>query len=40
MGADAQGSPHFGRVLGEMKRSEVRLPGNGMNRAEPMIVVF
>jgi hypothetical protein len=40
MGGDPQGSPHFGRVLGEMKRSEVRLPGNGMNRAEPMIVVF
>jgi hypothetical protein len=35
-----QGSPHSGLTLGDMKESGGWLPGDGMNRAEPMMVLF
>jgi hypothetical protein len=37
---EPQGSPHSGLILGDMKESGGWLPGDGMNRAEPMMVLF
>jgi transposase-like protein len=36
----AQGSPHSGLTLGDMKESSGWLLGDGMHRAEPMMVLF
>jgi hypothetical protein len=35
-----QGSPHSGLTLGDMKESSGWLLGDGMHRAEPMMVLF
>ena len=39
-GYAAQGTPHFGLTLGGMRESGGWLPGDGMNRTEPIMVLF